>query len=159
MDERVYTEIERLRSLRIQGLRARYREVFGEDSRTAHKQHLVRRIAWRLQVQAQGDLSERARQRALEIANDADLKTQVPRHWEGPGPTAQNPPQGRHAGRIPPAGTLLRRVYGPLAIVVSPLITAKSDGPLFLANMTISRHPPRSRKSRRLRLRSSRSFR
>jgi len=111
MDERVYTEIERLSSLRIQELRLRYREVFGEDSRTAHKQHLVRQIAWRLQVQAQGDLSERARQRALEIANDADLKTQVPPHWEGPGPTAQNPPQGRRADRIPAAGTLLRRVY------------------------------------------------
>ena len=78
MDEWVYTEIERLRSLRIQELRARYRAVFGEDARTAHKQHLVRQIAWRLQVRAQGDLSERARLRALEIANDADLKNQVP---------------------------------------------------------------------------------
>ena len=74
MDERIYTEIERLKSLRMQELRTRYRAVFGEDSRTAHKQHLVRQIAWRLQVQAQGDLSQRARQRALEIANDADLK-------------------------------------------------------------------------------------
>src|ERR1700689_1466712 len=80
MDERVYTEIERLRSLRIPELRARYREAFGEDARTAHKPHLVRQIAWRLQVQAQGDLSERARRRGREIANDADRKTQVPPH-------------------------------------------------------------------------------
>ena len=54
MDEWVYTEVEQLRSMRIQGLRARYRELFGEDSRTAHKQHLVRQIAWRLQVRAGG---------------------------------------------------------------------------------------------------------
>jgi len=117
----VYTEIERLRSLRIQELRARYREVFGEDSRTAHKQHLVRQIAWRLQVQAQGDLSERARQRALEIANDADLKTQVPPHWEARGTTAQDPPPGPRAGRIPAAGTLLRRVYRERTVVVKIL--------------------------------------
>src|SRR4051794_20588363 len=40
-------------------------------------QHLVRRIAWRLQVLAQGDLTECAERRAREIANDADLKIQV----------------------------------------------------------------------------------
>src|ERR1022692_2118869 len=98
MDERIYTEIERLGCMRLAELRVRYREVLGEDSRTAHKLHLVRRIAWRLQVQAQGDLSERARQRALEIATDADLKTQVPPHWEGHGPTAQSPPRGWGGG-------------------------------------------------------------
>ena len=121
MDERVYTEIERLSSLRIQELRLRYREVFGEDSRTAHKQHLVRQIAWRLQVQAQGDLSERARQRALEIANDADLKTQVPPHWKGEDPIPQSRGRSPHAGRIPAAGTLLRRVYRDRSVVVKIL--------------------------------------
>jgi hypothetical protein len=33
----------------------------------------MKRIAWRLQAQAEGDLSDRARQRAAELANDADL--------------------------------------------------------------------------------------
>jgi len=124
MDEWVYTEIERLRSLRIQELRGRYRELFGEDSRTAHKPHLIRQIAWRLQVQAQGDLSERARQRALEIANDADLKNQVPRHWEETGSTGQGTRRVQRAGRIPAAGTLLRRVYRDRTVVVKIL----SDG-------------------------------
>jgi hypothetical protein len=112
MDDGIYTQIEQLQSMRLPQLRARHREVFGEESRTAHKQHLARRIAWRLQVQAQGDLSERARRRALEIANDTDLRTQVPSHWEvnateqrlGP----RDPPRG---DRIPAAGTLLRRIY------------------------------------------------
>jgi hypothetical protein len=121
MDEWIYTEIERLRSLRMQELRARYRAVFGEDSRTAHKQHLVRQIAWRLQVQAQGDLSQRARQRALEIANDADLKNQVPRHWERTVSTAQSTRRVQRAGRIPAAGTLLRRVYRDRTVVVKIL--------------------------------------
>jgi hypothetical protein len=49
------------------------------------------------------------------------LKTQVPPHWEGPGPTPQSPPRGRHAGRIPAAGTLLRRVYRDRTVVVKIL--------------------------------------
>ena len=71
MDESVYVEIEELGRMPVAQLRQRYREVFGEDTSTHHKQHLARRIAWRLQVLAQGDLSERARRRALEIAKDA----------------------------------------------------------------------------------------
>jgi hypothetical protein len=121
MDERIYTEIEQLGSLRLQELRARYREVFGEDARTAHKHHLVRQIAWRLQVQAQGDLSERARRRALEIADDADLKHQVPPHWDGQPPAARSGRGGRRAARIPVAGTLLRRVYRDRTVVVKIL--------------------------------------
>jgi hypothetical protein len=118
MDDWIYTEIERLRSLPLQEPRARYGEVFGEDSRTAHKPHLVRQIAWRLQVQAQGNRSQRARRRALEIASDADLKKQVPPHWEGTGATAQNTRRSGRASRIPAAGTLLRRVYRDRTVVV-----------------------------------------
>jgi len=39
----------------------KYREVFGEETRSNHKQFLFRRIAWRIQVDAWGGLSERAR--------------------------------------------------------------------------------------------------
>ncbi len=38
-----------------------------------------RRIAWRLQAKVEGDLSERARHRAAEIADDADLRTRAPK--------------------------------------------------------------------------------
>lgn len=44
----------------VRELRGRYREVFGEESRSNHKQFLFRRIAWRLQADAEGGLSERA---------------------------------------------------------------------------------------------------
>src|SRR5437763_1361393 len=55
-----------------------YRELFGEESRSSNHAHLFRRIAWRLQAKAQGDLSERARKRALELAEDAaDRKSVV----------------------------------------------------------------------------------
>jgi hypothetical protein len=74
-------EIERLRSLTTAQLKEKYREVFGEESRSNHKQFLFRRIAWRIQANALGGLSERARQRALEIANDADLRIRAPKNF------------------------------------------------------------------------------
>ena len=62
--------IEGLRHMTVGQLKDKYREAFGETSRSNHKQFLFRRIAWRLQANAWGGLSERARRRALEIAND-----------------------------------------------------------------------------------------
>jgi len=63
-------QIEGLRHMTVGQLKDRYREVFGEDSRSNHKQFLFRRIAWRIQANVEGGLSERARRRALEIANN-----------------------------------------------------------------------------------------
>ncbi len=74
-------EIEGLRSLTTAQLKEKYREVFGEESRSNHKQFLFRRIGWRIQANAWGGLSERARRRALEIANDADLRIRAPRNF------------------------------------------------------------------------------
>jgi len=121
MDDSLYAEIAQLPRLRTDQLRQRYREVFGEETHTRHKQHLVRRIAWRLQALAQGDLSERARQRALEVANDADLRTQVPSQWLASARAAQRPPERRADKRLPAAGTLLTRHYRGRQIVVTVL--------------------------------------
>jgi hypothetical protein len=79
MKAAVLKEVENLRRMSVTGLREKYREVFGEESRSHHKDFLFRRIAWRLQAIAEGDLTERARRRALEIANDADLRIRAPK--------------------------------------------------------------------------------
>src|SRR6266446_392195 len=73
--------IEQLRSLNVIALRRKYQELFGEESRSWNKQFLFRRIAWRLQANAEGGLSERARRRAAEIVNDSDLRTRAPREF------------------------------------------------------------------------------
>ncbi len=65
-------------------LKKKYRELFGEDSKSSNKQFLFRRIAWRLQARVEGDLSERARHRAAEIADDADLRTRAPKGFSPP---------------------------------------------------------------------------
>jgi len=74
-------QIEGLRHMTVGQLKARYAEVFGEESRSNHKQFLFRRIAWRIQANVEGGLSERARRRALEIANDADLRIRAPKNF------------------------------------------------------------------------------
>lgn len=71
-------EIAALRDLSTDQLRSRYAEVFGEPTRSRHKQFLFKRVAWRIQALALGDLSERARKRADELANDADLRIRMP---------------------------------------------------------------------------------
>src|SRR5439155_22520063 len=68
-----------LQRLTMQELRVRYAELFGETTSAKNRTWLLRRVAWRLQALAEGELSERARQRAAELANDADLRTTVPR--------------------------------------------------------------------------------
>src|ERR1039457_5329810 len=78
MDNAVLIEIESLRRASLAGLRGKYREVFEEETRSRHREHLFRRIAWRLQALAEGDLSQRARDRAREIARDADLRLIAP---------------------------------------------------------------------------------
>ena len=77
-------ELAALRRLTPRELCARYAEAFGEQPSTKNRGWLLKRIAWRLQALAEGDLSQRARQRAAELANvDADLRNS-PR----PGPPA-----------------------------------------------------------------------
>ena len=81
MNPEVHREIEGLRSQKTKALKARYRELFGEESRSSNHAHLFRRIAWRLQALSEGDLSQRARDRARELAADVDLRLRPPRKF------------------------------------------------------------------------------
>ena len=79
MPPNVATEIAALPRLRVSELRAKFAAVCGEPTPSHNKVWLVKRIAWRLQALAEGDLSERARQRAVELIADADLRLSAPR--------------------------------------------------------------------------------
>ena len=52
----MWHEIDGLRHQTVGRLKVKYREVFGQESQSNHKQFLVRRIAWRLQANAEGYL-------------------------------------------------------------------------------------------------------
>ena len=83
MDDATRDRIQSLRRLTTKELKTLYGELFGEASPSSNQVHLYRRLAWRLQALAGGDLSERARERAAELALDADLRLRAPRKfWE-----------------------------------------------------------------------------
>ncbi len=91
--------VKALGRLTVPELKQRYAEVFGEPTRTNHKQYLVKRIVWRLQALREGGLSERARRRALELADDAEIRLSAPRPHDaaanGPGRTVAAACRGR----------------------------------------------------------------
>jgi hypothetical protein len=49
MNDELRKEIEQLRREKTTALKARYRELFGEESSSSNHAHLFRRVAWRLQ--------------------------------------------------------------------------------------------------------------
>lgn len=74
----VSKELAQLRKMTMTELRDQYAQVWCEPSRSGNRDFLIKRIIWRMQALELGDLSERARRRAMEIANDADLRVRVP---------------------------------------------------------------------------------
>jgi hypothetical protein len=116
MDTAVLMEIENLRRATLADLRSKFHELFQEPTRSRHREHLFRRIAWRLQALAEGDLSERARGRAREIARDADLRNVAPRDFlKVDGDRVQTTPSGRNRrpsdSRLPLPGVVLSRKW------------------------------------------------
>ncbi len=111
-----------LPELTVTQLRQRYADLFGEPTASRHKTWLVRRIAWRLQADDEGGLSERALARAAELARDSEIRVTAPRqapaadHAELSRTKTIPLPQTRDAGLAP--GTVLRRDWrGRIAVV------------------------------------------
>jgi hypothetical protein len=114
MNPSLATEMAALQRLPVPELRVRFAAVFGEPTRAHNKVWLVKRLAWRLQALAEGDLTQRARQRAAELLNDADLRLSPPGDDQVPsGPTPAPTPTLRLPTdeRLPRPGTLLTRRY------------------------------------------------
>src|SRR5947208_5993941 len=111
MSPNIARELAALQRLTVPQLRARYAEVFGETTNANIRTWLVKKIAWRLQAQAEGGLSERARQRAAELANDADLRANPPATLPLPVPLETPASRPQADGRLPPHGTVLTRPY------------------------------------------------
>jgi hypothetical protein len=126
LEKTILMEIENLRRASLATLRTRYQEVFGESTQSRHRLHLFRRIAWRLQALAEGDLSERARLRAQQIAQDADLRISAPREFFTVAGEYVQPASTDRVGRgpdrrLPLPGTVLTRQWKGRTIAVEVL--------------------------------------
>lgn len=115
MQMNVLREIAALQQMTAKQLRQKYAEVFGETTSTGNRTWLVRRIAWRLQALADGDISERARARAAELARDADLRVVPPADRPATIPlgvqSRTREVRFEADERLPPPGTILTRKY------------------------------------------------
>lgn len=115
MSLNVGKELAALQRLSVKELRARYAEAFNESTNANNRAWLIKRIAWRLQALAEGDLSERARRRAAELARDADLRLSPPKIKSVPTETMNRITTGFLADktddRLPLPGTIITREY------------------------------------------------
>ncbi len=111
-------EVVAMRRMSVDQLRLKFEDVFGEPTKSRHKIWMIKRIAWRMQANVEGDLSERARRRAFELANDADIRISPPRAPKGV--SQQAAAQIEAPNELFP-GSSLRRNYKGQAIIVRVL--------------------------------------
>jgi hypothetical protein len=119
-------EINALERLAVSELLRRYEDVFGEPVRSRNRRYLIRRIAWKLQADAEGGLSVRALGRAAELANPSDARVTPPRTKSATSapPPVVNAARAPSDPRLPVAGAVITRRYKgrTLSVVV------RSDG-------------------------------
>jgi hypothetical protein len=122
MKSNIAKEVAALRQMTTQDLLGRYAEVFGEVTLTRNKDWLIKRIAWRIQALAEGDLSERARRRIDDLAKDADLRVIAPKDSfdETPNRITKAVPLPTD-DRLPAPGTVITRNYKHRVVAVKVL--------------------------------------
>jgi hypothetical protein len=110
MQLHIAKEVAAMKRMTMRELREMYAKSFGDTTNANNRAWLIRRISWRLQ--AEGDLSERARRRAAELANDADIRTNAPivKDAAADRTVAEVLPL-RADNRLPPPGSIISRVY------------------------------------------------
>jgi hypothetical protein len=127
MNLNIGREIAALQRMAVGELRTRYSEVFHEPTVSRNRTWLIKRIAWRLQALVEGGLSDRARQRAAELANDADVRLSPPKAKPAaPAPVARTTTATlvvKADHRLPLPGTVLVREYKGQVLQVKVLPT------------------------------------
>jgi hypothetical protein len=73
----VAVELGKLAKLPTGALREKYEQLFGKKVATGNRQFLLKKIAWRLQADAQGGLSDKAKARAEEIVEVGGVGTKL----------------------------------------------------------------------------------
>lgn len=75
----IAAQVVALTKLSVPELRERWREVFGEETTQRHRQYMVKRLAWKLQSDAYGGLSDEAQARLHELQEE--FRTSPPETW------------------------------------------------------------------------------
>ncbi len=96
-------------------LKDHFEDVCGERPRSGNRDWMIKKIAWRLQANEEGGLPERVRQRALALADDANLRVRPTRgiieQVESAEEATSLPTADARDPRLPPAGTIISKAY------------------------------------------------
>ena len=111
-----------LSELSIGQLAAKYEKLFGEKCRSRNRRYVYRRVAWKMQADDEGGLSERAILRATVIAGESLLRVTPPNARKSKKEVpASIPPDWDQ--RIPPPGQVIERHdKGKLLIVMVMIV-------------------------------------
>ncbi len=141
MSETTMIQVAQLEKMTVDQLGERFEDLFSEPTRSRHKRYLIRRIAWRLQANAEGGLSVRALKRVEELAQEAEIRVTAPRTKpDDDAPmilrmeTARDP-------RLPPQGNWIQRDYKGRTISVLVLFEEfEYEGKRFRSLSAIAKH-------------------
>ena len=119
----IEAQIAALESMTPKQLREKYVEAWGEPTRSGNKRFMIKRIAWKIQANAEGDLPERVRKKALALARDSDIRTTAPRNLPeiSAGASTITRPSTISVSHGLTPGTQLTRVYKKKTEIVTVL--------------------------------------
>jgi hypothetical protein len=118
MNPKTKVKLAELSELSIGQLAAKYEKLFGEKCRSRNRRYVYRRVAWKIQADDEGGLSERAILRATAIAGESLLRVTPPNARKSKKEVPSSVPANWDS-RIPPPGQVIERHYkGKLLIVM-----------------------------------------
>ena len=143
MSLNIKKEVAALSRMTVGQLQDKYFDVYGETTKGRHKQWLIKRIAWRMQVNEFGGLSDRAVARARGIANTADLRiippcdpTEVPERI----PDRMQLHPAKQDDRLPAPGLTIPRVYKGVEYIVTVMESGfEFEGELYKSLSAIAK--------------------
>ena len=121
MSLNIKQEVARMKSMATAALQEYFETVYLEPPRSRNRDWMIKKIAWRLQANEQGGLPERVKQRALAIADDADLRKRPPQSFTEKIALASDQTTIIAPGRdprLPPPGDELHKTYKGQMLVV-----------------------------------------
>ena len=145
MQNDITKTINGLKKMIVAELRDEYSRIFNEYPRSSNRLFLIKRIAWRIQVNQYGDLTSRIKQKMKDLADENDVRVKAP---SGSFPEDKEILSSRNGKdyRLPPAGSMVTRNYK--GENVRALILEDGfeyDGEYFKSLSAIARHITGSR--------------
>lgn len=108
----VIAKIQALQRMSVGELHAEWMRLYGEPSRSRHRDYLIRRLCWRVQELAYGGLSDAAKARIAELAPAGFVRARVPNGFEPLAIDAapiEKPLRASRDPRLPSPGTVITR--------------------------------------------------